>query len=77
MKNLNRLGRICTERRCFFIIMVTREWYQLMFCGRKDVIVYDAESHACIMDGFRMAPGHSYVLNIMTWKILKNKWACY
>ncbi len=30
-------------------------------CGRHDVIVYDAECHACIIDGLRMHPGHRYV----------------
>ncbi len=30
-------------------------------CGRHDVIVYDAEAHACIIDGLRMHPGHRYV----------------
>ena len=41
--------------------------YQGMFslidtlCSRHDVIVYDAESHACIIDGLRLHPGHRYV----------------
>jgi len=30
-------------------------------CGRHDVVVYDAESHACIVDGLRLHPGHRYV----------------
>lgn len=30
-------------------------------CGRHDVIVYDAECHACIIDGMRMAPSQRYV----------------
>ena len=30
-------------------------------CGRHDVIVYDSESHACIIDGLRMHAGHRYV----------------
>lgn len=32
-----------------------------VICGRHDVIVYDAESHACIIDGLRMHAGHRYV----------------
>ena len=32
-----------------------------VLCGRHDIIVYDAESHACIIDGLRMHPGHRYV----------------
>lgn len=28
--------------------------------NRRDVIVYDAESHACIMDGIRLHLGHTY-----------------
>lgn len=32
-----------------------------VLCSRHDVIVYDAESHACIIDGLRLHVGHSYV----------------
>src|SRR5687768_17153639 len=32
-----------------------------VLCSRHDVIVYDAESHACIVDGLRMHAGHRYV----------------
>ena len=30
-------------------------------CGRHDVVVYDGECHACIIDGLRMLPGHRFV----------------
>jgi glycine C-acetyltransferase len=30
-------------------------------CNRKDVIVYDAESHACILDGVRLHSGKRFV----------------
>ena len=30
-------------------------------CNRHDIVVYDAESHACIIDGLRLHTGHRYV----------------
>lgn len=30
-------------------------------CNRRDIIVYDAECHACIIDGLRLHPGYRYV----------------
>jgi glycine C-acetyltransferase len=32
-----------------------------VLCGRHDVVVYDTECHACIIDGLRLLPGHRYV----------------
>lgn len=32
-----------------------------VLCSRHDIIVYDGESHACIIDGLRLHPGHRYV----------------
>ncbi len=32
-----------------------------VLCSRHDVIVYDAESHACIIDGVRLHAGHRFV----------------
>src|SRR6185295_15723989 len=32
-----------------------------VLCSRHDIIVYDAESHACIIDGLRLHPGHRHV----------------
>jgi glycine C-acetyltransferase len=32
-----------------------------VLCGRHDVVVYDTECHACIIDGLRLHPGHRYV----------------
>lgn len=32
-----------------------------ILCGRHDVIVYDAESHACILDGVRLHAGKRFV----------------
>jgi glycine C-acetyltransferase len=32
-----------------------------VLCSRHDIIVYDAESHACIIDGLRLHTGHRYV----------------
>lgn len=31
--------------------------------GRRDVVVYDSESHACIIDGIRLTFGKSFVFN--------------
>jgi glycine C-acetyltransferase len=47
-------------------VMLLNFGYQgIMSCidalvNRRDVIVYDAESHACIIDGMRLHMGHSY-----------------
>lgn len=47
-------------------VMLLNFGYQgIMSCidalvNRRDVIVYDAESHACIIDGIRLHIGHSY-----------------
>ena len=43
-----------------------------VLCSRHDVIVYDAESHACIIDGFACIRVTVMFLNIMIWKIAKN-----
>jgi len=32
-----------------------------VLCARHDIIVYDAECHACIIDGLRLHSGHRYV----------------
>jgi glycine C-acetyltransferase len=32
-----------------------------VLCSRHDIIVYDGESHACIIDGLRLHTGHRYV----------------
>ena len=32
-----------------------------VLCGRHDIIVYDAECHACIIDGLRLHAGHRFV----------------
>lgn len=32
-------------------------------CGRNDVVVYDSESHACILDGVRLHMGKRYVFS--------------
>jgi len=41
--------------------LVMKEDAALLLCGRHDVVVYDAECHACIIDGLRLHPGHRYV----------------
>ena len=32
-----------------------------VLCSRHDIIIYDGESHACIIDGVRLHTGHRYV----------------
>jgi phosphoglucosamine mutase len=31
-----------------------------LLCSRHDVIIYDGESHACIIDGVRLHPGQDW-----------------
>ncbi len=42
--------------------------------NRHDVIVYDSESHACIIDGCRLHFGKRFVFLIITWKGSKESW---
>ena len=39
--------------------------------SKNDVIVYDIDSHACIIDGVRLHLGKGLLINIMIWKALK------
>jgi glycine C-acetyltransferase len=39
---------------------------------RNDVIVYDVDSHACIVDGVRLHAGKRFTYSITIWKVLKN-----
>ena len=39
---------------------------------RNDVIVYDSECHACIVDGVRLHQGKRFVFPPIILKILKN-----
>jgi glycine C-acetyltransferase len=41
--------------------------------GRHDVIVYDSESHACIMDGLRDGLSKRLSLHTMTWSASKRQ----
>jgi glycine C-acetyltransferase len=41
-------------------------------CGRNDVIVYDAEAHACIMDGVRLHMGKRFVYAHNNMESLRN-----
>ncbi len=42
--------------------------------SRHDCIVYDAEDHACIMDGLRLSPAKDMCTRILTWKACVNNW---
>jgi glycine C-acetyltransferase len=39
--------------------------------SRNDVIVYDVDSHACIVDGVRLHAGKRLLTDIMISKVLK------
>jgi len=41
-------------------------------CGRNDVIVYDSEAHACIMDGVRLHMGKRFVYGHNNMDSLRN-----
>ncbi len=43
-----------------------------VLCSRHDVVVYDAESHACIIDGLRLLAGKRFVYKHIILKILKS-----
>ena len=54
---------LLVKKTVSFLIMVTKEFLSVIdaLVDRKDVIVYDSECHACIIDGLRLHIGKRFV----------------
>jgi glycine C-acetyltransferase len=59
----NELGAFVGKEAAYLMNFGYQGMASIVDCllGRRDVVVYDAESHACIIDGLRMSNAHRYV----------------
>ncbi|MBP6455334.1 MAG: aminotransferase class I/II-fold pyridoxal phosphate-dependent enzyme [Chitinophagaceae bacterium] len=59
----NELAEFVSKESAFLLNYGYQGMVSIVDCllGRRDVVVYDAESHACIIDGLRMSTAHRYV----------------